>query len=69
MELAGIGAKFLDNGRPGFDFIFYILADQEFDPVRIIIADDVFHQADLVVFTAQAQDQDGAGIGIVNQAT
>ena len=47
----------------------HILADQEFDPVRIIIADDVFHQADLVVFTAQAQNQDGAGIGIVNQAT
>ena len=69
MELSRVMAEVFDDSRAGFNFIFHVLADQEFDAVRIIVADDFFHQADLIVFTAQAQDQDGTGVGIVNQPT
>ena len=61
MELSRVMAEVFDDSRAGFNFIFHVLADQEFDAVRIIVADDFFHQADLIVFTAQAQDQDGTG--------
>ena len=69
MGLSRIVAQFFDNRRAGFDFIFYVLADEELDAVGIVVSDNFLHQTDLVVFTTKAKNQNGTGVRIVNKAT
>ena len=67
VELAGVGGALLQQLTPSGKLVLHLLTGEELHPVGIIGAKLLHKLVVLEVLAAQAQHQDGAGVGVAGQ--
>ena len=67
MELSGVCGELFQEVHGVADLVLRFLTDEEFHPVRIIVADVIFQHIDPAVLAAEPQDEHAACVRMVDQ--